>query len=259
MTLTKEMTAHIRSSVREERRKDRIFLYVPSSSPSGIRNISSFDQGACDYQAIAFTHSLKLFIKQNGLKSFNLSQIRTTIIDEVHLITCDIIATRNFAKHKTAKTTWSHYTSDGTRRRYRERLGEMLLLRERWLTTSGIIDPRNISLTPSMDRGAATPGFLCLDPMDSPRPGQVKNRLCSAYGECPSCPLCAANVADVGSVSLYQALRFAITSAQGRMGTRTWSVRWGPVLADLDALLEHVSPEVSAKALAIPRKLPMVG
>lgn len=206
---------------------------------------------------IVWATALKNFIKDNKLPSFTLGQMRPTILDLVQFVDGSLEAARKVGNHGNPATTWTHYTSGGVRARYRERIGQVIVLRERWLQTGGDIDPR--CLAPGQDKGAATPGFSCLDPFDSQRPNQQQGRLCKDYGGCPSCPMAAAHPSDPLCVGYYTALEAAIYRSQGAMSARTWIERWTPVLADLAALRAWIPPNVLEASREISIQLPNVG
>lgn len=207
-----------------------------------------------------FDHqALQAFFRINKLAPAQIVQIRATVIDEVQIQTGDVLQAAKVGNHRDPKTTLEHYTSGGTRSRYQDRLGEVLILRERWFDSDGKIDPRVRKLTADMDRGAATPGFICLDPFSSPMARQEKDRLCSAYGECPNCPLSAARPEHAPSVALYEALAHAIYRAQSEMAPQSWLSRWVPVLKALKQLQAHVPRAVALAASRLSVELPTVG
>ena len=254
--LLRVMTDRVRDTITEPASRDRVFVFV--TTQGSVKRAKAFGTQSGDATSDAsWRHCLQAFIERHGLQPFTLSQIRPTIVDEAILITGDVMAGRSIAQHRSVGTTWHHYTSDGTKRRFWEKIGEILVLRERWQATNGQVDPR--SRAHGHDVGAATPGFLCLDPHDSPRPNQQSNRLCTAYGECPSCPLSAANVGDPAAVASYQALQQAIFAAQGPVTPHAWLTRWAPVAADLDDLLRHVPKDVLEQASQYKIRLPPVG
>jgi hypothetical protein len=201
--------------------------------------------------------ALNSFRKVNNLEHFTLSQLRPTLIDMTLFLNGDLAAAQALGNHRKPHTTWTFYTSSGVKKRFLERLGEVLVLRQRWIDTKGVIDPRR--LTQSQDKSAATPGFICLDPFDSPRKNQNKGRACKAYGECPSCPLAAADLGNASTVALYFALKYSIYKSQSSMSAQTWLLRWAPVLADLDALLEMIPQSMLESSKIFRFTLPSVG
>lgn len=234
---------------------NRLFVYAPTNGKKG--QVISFRPSAKGGNQGGWLMALRAFVKENDLPPFVLKQIRPSVLDLVQFLGGSLEDARAVGDHRSPATTWTHYTSSTVKKRYRERIGEVMLLRDRWLATQGTIDPRR--LTSRDHKGAATPGFICLDPYDSPRPNQKAGRLCSDYGGCPGCPLVAARPHDPTSVSFYRALQDAIYASQQEMAAHTWLQRWAPVLGELNTLLEQVPPSVMEEAKRIHITLPKVG
>jgi hypothetical protein len=256
LKILRESTSRLRPYVIFPEHRDNLFLFIQmnaSKHPRSFGNPQSYGPSADESWRKALAH----FCRANNLEKFTLGQIRPTLIDMTSALNGDLGAGQALAPHEHASTTWTYYTSSAVKKRFTERIGEALLLRDRWIQTKGIINPR--MLTQKQDQSAATPGFICHDPFDSPRPNQTSGRLCSAYGECPSCPLVAANPNDPVSVALYFALRKSIFRSQLNMGTQSWLQRWAPILADLNALLNLIPEEVVTSSNAYQVSLPPVG
>lgn len=251
------MTTRIRPFVIEpEKYGDRIFLYVQKS---GAKRSKGFGGGTYDSSGDQVWQSgLANFIKDNNLPEFTLKTIRATMLDYVQLFNRgDLEAARKVGNHLSRITTWTHYTSDLVKRMLKEATGETLLVRERWLDSEGKIDPRKHREWTS--KGCATPGWICLDPFDSPRPNQKQGRLCSAYGECPDCPLSAARPVNPRNVMLYESLRRAIYRSITRVTAPVWQDRWAPVVAALDGLLANVPAQVLQESRKLTVELPDIG
>lgn len=251
------MTTRIRPFVIEpERYGDRIFLYVQKSRAKRAKGY-----GSDNYDAIGdevWKKGLANFIKDNNLPEFSLKTIRVTMLDYVQLFNRgDLEAARQVGNHASRITTWTHYTSDLVKRMLKEATGETLLVRERWLDSEGKIEPRKHREWTS--KGCATPGWICLDPFDSPLPNQKQGRLCSAYGECPDCPLSAARPENPRNVMLYESLRRAIYRSIARVTAPVWQDRWAPVVAALDGLLANVPPPVLQESRKLTVELPDIG
>ncbi|ELX10181.1 hypothetical protein Jab_2c22680 [Janthinobacterium sp. HH01] len=253
----REITSRMRPHLTPAK-ADCLFAYVPKSRARAATVLGAHSENHSARQGSAQWHSiLCMFIKDHALPSFNLAQLRPSILDLVQFMDGSLEAARKVGNHSSPATTWTYYTSDGVKNRYRERIGQIIVLRERWFQTHGSIDPR--ALAPSQDKGAATPGFICLDPLDSPRPNQKRGKLCRDYGGCPSCPFAAALPCDPLCVAQYTALEIAIYRSQSAMNSRTWVERWTPVLADLASLRSMIPPSVLADSRKISITLPNVG
>ncbi|WP_162166397.1 hypothetical protein [Cupriavidus necator] len=251
LDLLERITSRIRP-VCEKKDRDRVFVFVPKV---GQKRVISFTDDTL--RSSGWRPKLQEFIADNRLPNFTLGQIRPTIIDMVQQFDGGLEAARAVGNHSRMSTTWTHYTSDGARKRNREKVGEVILLRERWINTQGKIDPRR--LTNTDDRAAATPGFRCLDPFDSPSPGQRSGVLCKDYGGCPTCPLAVARPNDAISVAYYLALKSSLLASQVQMSGNSWSCRWAPRLSALNNLLNMVPEQIMSKALRFHISLPQVG
>jgi hypothetical protein len=252
------ITLPIRALLAEKDSK-HVFVYVPRNGEKRPKAFGTEDQGQVVLRSSdpVWGAALRNFIKDNKIAAFTLSQLRPSILDLVQFMDGSLESARKVGNHRSASTTWTHYTSGGVRSRYRERIGQIILLRERWVRTRGAIDPRR--LEPQQDKGAATPGFSCLNPLDSPRPNQRSGKLCSDYGGCPSCAMAAAHPSDPICVAHYVALEMAIYRSQATMSPQTWVSRWVPVLADLTALRSWIPPDVFEASKEISIRLPNVG
>lgn len=215
LALLKDITERIRPSVVEPENRDRLFIYVTQTKSRYATAFGNESTGTGPSVDSSWHKHLNGFCTDNNLDSFSLKRIRKTVIDMNTYMSGDIQVGRKIAGHSTIWTTFTHYTSDATKRRMQEELGKIYLLRERWHITNGQIDPRKLG--PLDDKLSATPGFLCWDPLDSPRPNQKKGILCKAYGECPDCPLSAARPDDPKSIALYLALKPAIYAGQPKV------------------------------------------
>lgn len=251
------MTERIRPFVIEpETHGDRIFLYVTKIRAKRAKGFGGDTYAASGDEV--WRLGLAHFIKDNNLPEFTLKTIRATMLDYVQLFNRgDLEAARQVGNHASRVTTWTHYTSNLVQQMLQEATGETLLVRERWLDSEGKIDPRKHREWTS--KGCATPGWICLDPFDSPRPNQKQGRLCSAYGECPDCPLSAARPVNPRNVMLYKALRRAIYRSIARVTAPVWQDRWAPVVAALDGLLANIPAQVLQESRKLIVELPDIG
>lgn len=257
LDLLSQMTARIRPRVIDpDLYGDRVFLFVQeklAKRPKGFGNSSIL--ASTD---VVWQYSLRRFVSDNQLPVFTLKTIRATLLDYTQLFNRgDLDAARQVGNHSSRVTTWTHYTSNLVKRLLQEATGETLLVRERWLQSDGNLDPRKYREW--TDKGCATPGWTCLDPFDSPRHNQRKSRLCTAYGECPDCPLAAARPNNPRNVMLYEALRRAIYRSVKRVTASVWRDRWAPVVAALDGLLARVPANVLDESRKLSVELPDVG
>ena len=257
LDLLTAMTAKIRPQVIDhEEYGDRVFLFVQMVGQKRPKSFGdSSHMAAAD---IAWTHGLRSFIADNKLPAFTLKTIRATLLDYTQLINRgDLEAARQVGNHGSRVITWTHYTSNLVKRLLQEAAGETILMRERWLKSDGKLDPRKFREW--TDKGCATPGWTCLDPFDSPRPNQKKGKLCTAYGECPDCPLAAARPSNPRNVMLYEALRRAIYRSVTSVSASVWRERWALVVVALDGLLASVPTHILTESRKLSVELPAIG
>jgi hypothetical protein len=249
------MTARVRPHIEDKDQfGDRVFVFV---TKRGRKRARGFDLDRIRADS-SWSQALHGFISDNQLPDFALKTIRATLLDYVQLFRRgDLLAAQEVGNHRDRVITWTHYTSSLVKKLLQESVGETMLVRERWISTNGLIDPRKFGRW--TDKGCATPGWTCLDPFDSPRPNQKKGSTCSAYGECPDCPLSAARPKNPTNVMLYEALRRAIYRSVARVTPAVWKQRWAPVVAALDALLALVPSKVLDESRTIAIELPEVG
>jgi hypothetical protein len=254
LRLLRRLTERTRAIVANKEHADRLFIGVPMWGGSDAK---AFEHLLGPSSDTAWKHTLPDFINDHGLPKFTLKMLRFTEAEEEWRRTGDLLAVRDRLGHKSVSTARTHYTSDVMRRESQERIAETQTLYHRWLETEGRSDPRTQS---ERCRSAATPGFGCLDPYDSDRPGQRKGKICTAYGECPACPLAQAWPRDVQAAAWYLALPNAINDARlGRVSAVQWAEKWPSILHHLDALLAEIPPDVRAEASRYHVKLKPVG
>jgi len=208
--------------------RDRVFLFVPEGgSPKKVTSFTDL------HAHCAWDHNLRKFLNEHAIQGITLQRIRVTGIDLIRqLFNGDIRAAATAAGHTNINTTDAHYTSGAERMRSDETVASVVELRSRWIDSRGRIDPRR---TPSNDdKGAATPGWRCLDPFESPILGQTKGRLCCAYGLCPTCPLAQVDTSSAYALARIYQLRSSVEAAQHQVPPQRWLSVWAPVLTAID-------------------------
>ncbi|RDJ98520.1 hypothetical protein [Paraburkholderia lacunae] len=136
----------------------------------------------------AWNAAARNFAEKHNLSPIVLGVVRTTGLDIVRAIRDDDIrAIQAAGGQKSAATVERHYEGAAARRRREEKLVQVMITQERWAQRSGRPDMRGAS--ECTDNLAATPGWNCFDPFDSPLPSEQPGRLCRGFGACPSCPL----------------------------------------------------------------------
>lgn len=204
--------------------RDRLFLYVPSST-SPNKRIQGFDGQTNPGGDYSFNYAYKAFFRDHGLKYYTFKQFRPTGLDIVDVeFGGDIRAKTAAAGHAEVQTTYQSYTTDAQIQRGDEALAQLSAMRERFRRTQGKSDPRR--KPEGADIGAATPGWTCTDPYESPL--YEKDKLCSGYGRCPACPLGSINPNDCYSAAQALNLLDAIDKAGETMTPAAWLDRYGP-------------------------------
>jgi hypothetical protein len=123
-----------------------------------------------------------------------------------------------------------------------EALVPAMHFRDAWVQTNGKIDGREDKRRG--DISAATPGFGCQDRYASKMAGQRPERLCTAYGMCPICPLRKVDTSSPEAYALIVKLREAIIRSRHKMPAATWLARWSPVQDRLETkILRQFPPE----------------
>jgi hypothetical protein len=215
--------------------QDRLFLYVPGDTAAN-KNMQGFvgqtnPGGDCN-----FDHAYKKFFQNHRLTYYTFAQFRPTGLDIVDVeFGGDIRAKQAAAGHAKVQTTYQSYTTDAQMQRGDEALAQVSAARERFRNTKGKSDPRR--KPEGADIGAATPGWTCVDPYNSPF--YDKDKLCEGYGRCPACPLGSLNRNDCYSAAQAFNLLDAINSAVETMAPAAWIERYGP---SRNALVERWLP-----------------
>lgn len=166
--------------------KDDFWLFVPryNAVDRGVRSMRQDPMRGINFDV---NNAILKFQKRHGLPRVGFQRIRATVASLAHdLFGGDIRAVMDFLQHQRSSTTLNNYTHGLGSTRHTQVIATVQNVRERWVTSNGQIDPRVLAETG--DPGAATPGWQCADPYNSPIQGVRKERLCDAYGSCPICP-----------------------------------------------------------------------
>ena len=202
---------------------NRLLLFVPRQAHPTVTTYSNYSANG---NSSTWRIGLRQFCEDHHLKPFSLAQIRPTMLDLGTVLNSgDLRAAQALGNHRSMDTTYLHYMSDAQRKRNAERLGEVMELRTRWRETNGSIDPRK--RPHDADHGAATPGWICLDPYDSPF--SSRGKLCISYGLCPVCPLAQLNLQSPYACAQAHNLLDAVRRARDTMAPQAWLARMAPI------------------------------
>lgn len=237
-------TERVRRIVRRPAFADRVFIRFSRSVGYGI---------PLEMSDKAWRKALERFCAKHGLDYFTLRQIRPTTLDLVHELTGgNLMATQQVAGHDSPDTTKEFYESTAMQRRDEEMLAGGINQWWRFLDTGGIVDATERDRL-NVDLGAATPGFGCADPYDSPVKGERKGALCGAYGRCPMCELALVDLNSPHAYRYHIELLRRIDEAMITLG-EPWLWRWGPVKTRLLMLGNKFPKDVrlAAGSVSIP-------
>lgn len=220
LKLLRRQAARLRDELPQALR-DYVFVFRPEN-----RSAPATAFVASDTSRTAWNSALRRFTIEYHLDPFALANLRPTGSDLVDELTGgNLLAQQMLLNHANAETTEQYYTSHAARERRQEKLAQAMEWRERYARSGGKVDPRG-QLGSSR---AATPGYECFDPYDSPVLGQVAGRLCTAYGRCPTCPLHAINFRSPKSLARIIQLAARLGEASDRLATQRWLSQWMPV------------------------------
>jgi hypothetical protein len=225
---------------------ERLFLFVPTR---GKRLPIAFQSKWGSLLSGSWAYSYNLFLKEHGLGSLDTRRFRVTGLEIVHQTTGgDLRAMQAWANHKRVGTTERNYVTDGAKKRDEERLAEIMQVRGRWRRTQGKIETRG--RPEHTDIGAATPGWTCLDPYSGLY--GPKDTLCSAYAQCPVCPLGSIDFQSPYTCAQAHNLLEAVRRAAETMAPQAWLKRMAPVQ---ERLLNTWFPQFSDRVRKAAEKL----
>ena len=245
LKLLRQQTARLRDELPQALR-DYVFVFRAEN-----RSTPATAFVASDTSRTAWNSALRRFTVEYHLDPFALANLRPTGSDLVDELTGgDLLAQQMLLNHAKPETTEQYYTSHAARARRQERLAQAMEWRERYARSGGKVDARG-QLGSSR---AATPGYECFDPYDSPVLGQVAGRLCTAYGRCPTCPLHAVNVRSPKSLARIIQLAARLDEASEQLAAQRWLSQWMPIQKAVRKHLYLFAEEVytAARQLQLP-------
>jgi hypothetical protein len=242
----KSLTANLRRHATPAD-QDKLFIFH-QTKPGEIRAIGY------DKQSIStdntFQYGLRKFILDHGLPRFSLANIRPTVGDVADQLTeGDIKSVQLLLGHAGSDVSFQHYFTPGAKKRAEEKLAEIQGMRTRWAETAGKRDIREPGLHDSMS--SVTPGFHCLDPFDSPMPGQTAGKPCSAWLACAFCPLAAIQEDDGHGLARLIQLESHVKAAVGTIHSDRYDGVYVPMLKKLESWLGKFSEDAHMAASRI--------
>ncbi|CAB3809059.1 hypothetical protein LMG28614_06941 [Paraburkholderia ultramafica] len=182
LKIVSRWTARIRNCVKPEHARH---AYIFVTHEGAVRGYRTGEYDGIDSDQVWLQAERKFKSKYN-LPPITLRQVRATGLDMVREVTGDDILAVQAAGGQQAQTTIDiYYRGAPAKRRGEEKLLKVMIAYSRWACTGGYPDVRGFP--EAADVLAATPGWMCFDPFDSPIPGEIEGRACQAFGRCPAC------------------------------------------------------------------------
>ncbi|WP_129134618.1 hypothetical protein [Luteimonas sp. YGD11-2] len=226
--------------------QDKLFLFLPRNRTSAypVGTFSDVDtMGSTVFRNCMSTLSKELGDKYIGPRSIRASGAQ--IIDDITNGDLPVVAIA--MGHETIVTTNNSYRSSAMRDRDQMKLAGVMLHRERYLASNGKVDPRGVR--GMIETTGATPGWVCIDNLSSPIPGQRDGFPCTAYPECPACPHAQPHPNQSYFLARAVQLFGKIQDAVARQGPKAALARYGHLLPYLAAGRERIrSTEIQSQA-----------
>jgi len=233
----RRLTARLRGVVADVW-KDRLFLFQPTKTKDGAPR-SFMDQNGPSSDSLLVS-SLKRFRTKHGLDNFTMSSFRLTGADIVWEMTDGDASAVAAILGNEIRTAAEHYDTPGNILRSEHRIAVMTNRRVRLVETEG---------RSPLEFTACTPGFHCVDPYNSPQPGQIEGVLCTAFPACPTCPLASLDASRPDRVAWVMHLADRISGDREAIDAARYEVFYKPILTAIDdEWLSRVSPDIKREA-----------
>lgn len=222
--------------------RDKLLLYLPQRRETD-RPVASFASLQYDSRSSSTisNHAVALS-KELGEPYIGSMAIRATVAELLHQATNnDEALVAAGLGHTDPTTTNRFYRSRGVKDSDEWSLAGVMTLRTRFLASNGRVDPRNS--VARRELSAATPGFFCMDNLDSPIAGQIKGEPCIAYPFCPACPLGQPVENRAYVLAVVARLGAMLFELKTRVGPQKAKARFGPLFAALESWREFLSQD----------------
>lgn len=240
-------TAHIRKVAPDAIRSD-LFLFVPRNRGDGrrVETLSIRDPKREGF----FNSCVTNFCKTAGIPWTGLRTLRNCAEEFLSQYGASAELRAALLGHS-IETNARNYRSKRVRSDAELQLASAMSQRERHIVTKGKVDAR--AQFDGRPPSAATPGFQCLDPLDSPIAGERPGKPCGAYAMCPSCPLAQPDGNRPYALRRLFDLAALFTEAFKTLPRTTWEARYAkPYVAIQKKWLPLLdNPDDRRRALAI--------
>lgn len=205
------------------------------------------------------TGYITMFCKRRGLKYSGSRANRLAFSEAVDGLTDgDAYELRAMLGHRLLTTGQDSYQTTTMQQRQKEQMAGAMTAHERWVTSNGKIDTR--STRSDREQSAATQGFCCADPFESPQPGQRHGKLCTSYGACPACPLAAADPNKAYALARFLQLQELYEEARAELGSEIWRRKFeNAYLALRDSWIPAVSTTANRQSATLIMLTPLPG
>lgn len=245
----KRWTAPIRRIAHRDVQQ-KLFLYT-TKNRSSERSVASFASAKYDRSADSIMRNNASNVSRLLKGRFiGTRAIRVASAELLHdAFNGDLVLLSLALAHSSTITTDHHYRTEAARDADERRLAAAMQLRERYLESNGVVDPRDSRSISEVS--GATPGWGCMDNLDSPILDQVKGRPCKAYPMCPACPLGVPLVEDKPYVLARTVQLFGkIEELAEVIGPKRTAARYGKLLTHLGLYHERLSADKECEATA---------
>lgn len=226
--------------------RDRLFLFQINKGASDAPRSFMDELGPSSDSVLAST--LKRFRERHLIDPFTFTSFRLTGADIVWETTDGDASAVAAMLGNEIKTTDAHYNTPGNVLRAEHRIAVMTNRRVRMIDTGG---------RSRLEHTACTPGFHCIDPYNSPQPGQREGVLCTAYPSCPMCPLASLDASKAGNVAWLINLQQSIQKSSDVLDPARHHLVYRPILDQLESRwLSRVAPDVMREANTLSVGLP---
>lgn len=220
-TFLLEWTSGIRR-IADIRWRNNLFLYVKRNNFEGIRIRPLMDPETRSMRD--FDTSTRKYCQRSGFAAIGTRITRVTGVAigrlDLGFTPIEILALTGQSRVDTLEKNYRDASAD---RANEEAIADVMNTRFAYVATNGSIDPRKHGSTASL---AATPGWSCVNPYDSPMPTETKGRRCQAVGKCPACPLAFMDVAKPASYLRAIQLKDKLEERKHQIGMHLWELRW---------------------------------
>jgi len=224
--------------------KDDLFIHVISEGGKHSRRGLHVDT----YAAINDNYNTRVsnlvfeFCKMRDLKYSSTRDSRLAFAELVYEVANgNALELKRLLGHKLVSTGQDSYRTSAMQQKNAELLAGAMAAQQRFVNSAGKIDSR--ASGENRSRTAATPGFTCADPFQSPQPGEREGRLCTSYGHCAACPLALSDENRPYALARFLQLRGSYEDARSQLGVEVWKLKF---MKSYDALIKRWIPAVDS-------------